>query len=169
KMESTELVLNGTGLRTKRRLGMSFRVFVAALYLPEKTKDATKVIQGEGGRVLDLVFLRSLDRDTLQEAWSEGFKKNCKEDCGQMAAPLKTFNDLMSDVKDQSRLRLIFDGKQVQLELSGKSRRTGTVAGKAFAKNLLAVFVGDHPPSEELKRGLLGETKIAKVDNGKGT
>jgi long-chain acyl-CoA synthetase len=39
--------------------------------------------------------------------------------------------------------------------LNGQEK--GTISGDDFGKALLRVWLGDHPPSEDLKAGLLGK------------
>lgn len=149
-------VLNGTGLRIKKKLGMKFKVYVAALYLPAKSKDADEIIKGGAPKILELVFLREVDRETLQDAWKEGFAKNCKEDCEAAKGQFKAFHDLMVDVRDGSRLKMTFDRNGVSVDIKGTKTNSAVIDGEPFRRALLAIFIGDHPPSPELKAGLLG-------------
>ncbi len=155
-LNKKNLVLNGVGLRTKKKLGMTFNVYVGGLYVTNKSTDATKHIENTD-KVLELIFLRSLDKDTLQEAWSEAFTSNCQSECDQSGDKLKMFNDLMADVKEDNRLKMTFDKDGVSVNITGtKESKTGRIEGAVFAKNLMAVFIGPKPPTEELKKGLLG-------------
>ncbi|MBX3022802.1 MAG: chalcone isomerase family protein [Bdellovibrionales bacterium] len=153
-----KLLLNGLGLRTKKKFGINFRVYVGGLYTVNKASDALALIDSPETVVVELAFLRGLDKATLQEAWSEGFAKNCKSECEAAKAQLTAFNALMTDVKDKSRLRVVFNKDSVTAEVSadGKILSSGKVDGQAFRKAMLAVFIGDHPPTDELKKGLLG-------------
>jgi len=153
-----KLVLNGAGLRTKKKLGMNFKVYVAGLYLTAKNGDANAIIASPANKVLELVFLRSIDRETLQEAWQEGFDKNCKTDCESAKDAFKAFNDTMTDVKENSRLKMTFDKDGVAVEvLNGKTPKKAQVIGESFKKALLAIFIGENPPTPELRDGLLGK------------
>lgn len=152
-----KLVLNGAGLRTKKKLGMNFKVYVAGLYLPAKNADANAVIASPGNKVLELVFMRSVDRETLQEAWQEGFNKNCKAECESSKDQFKAFNDTMVDVKENSRLKMTFDKDGVAVDIKGeKLTKKAQIIGDSFKKALLAIFIGDDPPTPDLKKGLLG-------------
>jgi hypothetical protein len=151
------LVLNGAGLRVKHKFGMDFKVYVAGLYLPAKSSCAAEIIASDFPKILRLVFLRSLDKETLREAWDESFNKNCKADCEAAKPQMKAFNDLMVDVKDQGELILKFDKDSVSVEIKGKEARSGKVTGEAIRRGLLAVFIGEQPPTEDLKKGLLGQ------------
>jgi len=152
-----KMVLNGAGLRLKRKFGMDFRVYVAGLYLTGKNSDAKAVIASDDPKIIRMVFLRSLDKDTLQEGMDEGFKKNCKKDCDAMKSQLKAFDDLLTSVKEKHELKMQFDKDSVSVELKGKESHSGKVEGANFSKTLLAVFIGDDPPTEDFKKGLLGK------------
>lgn len=153
-----KLILNGVGLRTKKRLGMNFKVYVAGLYLAAQNKDAIDVINSQGPKVLELVFLRGIDRETLQEAWQEGFTKNCKAECENAKDYFKAFNDTMVDVSENSRLKMTFEKDGVSVEIKGaKDSKKAQVIGEPFKKALLAIFIGDQPPTPDLKTGLLGQ------------
>jgi hypothetical protein len=152
-----KLVLNGAGLRIKRKFGIGFRVYVAGLYVVQKSSDAKALIASDEPKYLRMVFLRGLGKDTLQEAMEESFKKSCKFECENQTANLKTFLDLMVAVKENSEIKFAFDKESASVEVSGKETRSGKIAGPAFSKNLLAMFIGDEPPTEEFKSALLGK------------
>ena len=156
EVAGSKLVLNGVALRTKHKFGMDFRVYVAGLYLTKKATASSEVLNSETPKVLAMQFLRGLGKDTLTEAWEEGYNKNCGKDCAATKGNLKSFNDLMTDVKDGSKFLLTFTKDKVHVELDGKKeKKNGDVEGAAFSKALLAVFIGDQPPSEDFKKGLL--------------
>lgn len=152
-----KLVLNGAGLRTKRKIGINFRVYVGGLYLVKKADDAKTIIASDNPKVLRMVFLRSLDADTLREAWEEGFSKNCKPKCDKLKNEIKAFNELMVPVKENSELKVTFEKDSVKVEMSGKESKSGKVDGAEFSKAMLAVFIGDEPPTPEFKAALLGK------------
>lgn len=152
-------VLNGTGLRVKKKLGMNFKVYVAALYLAAKSSVADEIIKSAQPKVLELVFLREVDRETLQDAWKEGYEKNCAEDCASTKGQFKAFNDLMVDVRDGSRLKMTFDRTGVSVDMKGTKNTNAVIDGEAFRRALMAIFIGGTPPTPDLKKGLLGEIK----------
>lgn len=150
------LILNGAALRTKRKFGINFKVYVAGLWVPTKSSDPNQLMK-PGDKILELVFLRSLDKDTMTEAWTDSFKKNCQLECESGLEFVKTFNDFMVDVKESSLLTLTFDKAGVSVEVMGKKEnKKGRVDNAAFSRNLMAAFIGPAPPTEEFKKGLLG-------------
>jgi len=58
-----ELVLNGAGIRTRA----IFKVYVASLYVPQKTADPAGVL-AKGPRRIQLNLLRTLSADQLADA-----------------------------------------------------------------------------------------------------
>lgn len=146
----THLVLNGAGLRVKRKLGINWRVYVAGLYLPAISKDATAIIDSVQPAVIDMVFLRSVDKEKMQEAFREGFEKNCGTTCDQSRNAFAQFSSFLVEVKDKSRLKITFEKDGVVVEPGGR------IASTEFRRILMAIFLGPQPPTEELKKGLLG-------------
>ena len=154
-LDGKALPLHGVGLRVKRKFGMNFKVYVAGLYTTVAGPNRDELLNGES--VLRLVFLRSLSASTLREAWTESYDKSCKAECAALKSHLQTFNSLMVDVKDKSEITLMFAGDTVNVDIQGKSSKHEKIVSGAFRKLLLSLFIGDNPPTEELREGLLGK------------
>src|SRR3569832_1777838 len=70
KKDKTDLVLNGAGIRKK----VIFKLYVAGLYLKEKTKDASEIINGDKPMLMRLTITSKLiSSDNMSEAIEEGF------------------------------------------------------------------------------------------------
>ena len=152
-----KLLLNGVGLRVVRKLGMNFRVYVAGLYVMSKGTDAKTFIESIRPTAVNLVFLRSVEAASLRKGWTEGYEKVCKDKCESTKANLKMFNDFMVDVKEHDTLQLLFTEDAVTVNVTGKGREphSGHITNPEFRRNMLAVFIGDDPPTQDLKKGLL--------------
>jgi hypothetical protein len=153
---TANLALNGVGVRIKRKLGIGFRVYVGALYLAGKTSDEKLILTSAEPKILELTFLRSVDADTLRDAWKEGFEKNCGSVCEKAKPNLKSFNDLMIPVKEGSRITMVFTDDGVNVTATGKETKSAMIPGQEFKTALLSIFIGPNPPTPELKKGLLG-------------
>jgi long-chain acyl-CoA synthetase len=70
-MGGQELLLNGAGTRTR----LAFKVYVASLYVPQKTTDPAVVMTSAPRRV-QLNLLRTLTPDQLVDALVQGLKEN---------------------------------------------------------------------------------------------
>lgn len=150
-----ELLFNGAGLRTR----LFFKVYVAALYLPRRVAAAEAVLGGADPVRMNLHLLRELDAATLNEALLDGLKPNLRE--GE-AAGLQPFLDSLGAL--MRRIGKLKEGDLVSLDflpdglavgLNGQAR--GIVAGGRQARRLLAIWLGEHPVDEKLKKALLGQ------------
>ena len=70
-------------------------------------------------------------------------------------ANLDKFYALVSDVKEGTKWTFTYiPGTGTIINQDGKD--TGTIAGKDFADLLFSLWLGPKPPSDDLKKGLLG-------------
>jgi hypothetical protein len=151
--EGATLELNGLGLRQATMLKVN--VYVAALYVPETSGDANVILESNAPKELILHFVRGVDRGELSEAWDEGFEKNAKAQLPALEARIEAFKGLMTDMKTGERLRFAYrPGSGVRVDVDGEVK--GTIEGDDFARALIAIWLGPHPPNAGLKAGLLG-------------
>jgi len=151
--QGTTLKLNGLGLRQATFLKVD--VYVAALYLPKTSSDASAILDAEGPKELILHFVRDVDHAELSKGWDEGFEKNAKGSLAALKDRIEAFKAMMVDVHTGQRLRFVYQpGKGVDVDVDGTPK--GTVAGDDFGHALFAIWLGSHPPNADLKAGLLG-------------
>ena len=140
-------------------MGFPFKVYAAGLYLKETSKNPEEIIASSDPKQIRAIFDRRVDDRKLKEAWKDGIRKNCSADCEVSKQKIHKFNELMVDSKKGGAMIVTFHQDRVELEMDGMSKSSGTVPGAEFSKDLLSVFIGPKPPSEELKNGLLGISK----------
>ncbi len=144
------LKLNGLGLRKKAM----FKVYVGGLYLESPSRDAGAILTADQAKAIRTHFLRDLTKAQLVEAFQEGFEGNVKDRAPQKAA-FDRMLALVPDVKEGSTLTFAYlPGKGTTL--SAGSKELGVFEGKGFADAVFAIWLGPKPPSEDLKKGLLG-------------
>jgi hypothetical protein len=156
----SKLVLNGAGLRTVKRFGMTFRVYTGGLYLTKKNSDAKAVIASDENKELRMHFLRSVDKETLRDSMIEAYGKDCGTTCKETDDKIKAFVPVMLDSKDGSDLVIRFTKSGVEAEMTNPKKGEPSkvkIESAPFSHNLLAVFIGEHPPTEEFKKALLGQ------------
>lgn len=149
-----ELVLNGAGLRSK----LFIKLYVGALYVSQKSAAPAALIDSTAPRRMSLRLLRDIGADTLHGALDDGLANNHTPDelnalkpaADQFAALMKGFGKL----KEGDTVAIDFSADGVSVSLNGESR--GKVAGPAFARALLKVWLGDKPADASLKKALLG-------------
>jgi hypothetical protein len=150
KVGDKTLKLNGLGLRKKA----VFKVYVGGLYLESPSKDAGAILTADQAKAIRMHFLRDLTKAQLVEAFQEGFDANVK-DRGPQKAAFDKMLALVPDAKEGSTLTFTYlPGKGTTL--SAGSKELGVFEGKGFADAVFAIWLGPKPPSEDLKKGLLG-------------
>lgn len=148
-----KLVLNGAGLRKKA----IFKVYVGALYLPSKTTSDQAALAQTGAAKVTLKMMRDVDADALRGAWTDGYAANNPAgDMAKLKARIDRFNALFSDVVEGDLIEVDFvPGTGTTVSIGGKAK--GTIEGDDFAKATLRIWLGPKPPSDDLKKGMLGK------------
>lgn len=155
KVNGKKLVLNGMGLRTKSMFKV--HVYVAGLYLPAKTDDAEKIVSTDEEKRLVMHFVHEVEKDSLVDAWKDGIEENVdKEVRKKLADRLQKLCDWMEDLKVGEEMTFTYIPKK-GLEVKVKAEVKGTIEGWDFAGNFLKIWFGKEPPTEELKKELLGK------------
>ncbi|MBS0345988.1 MAG: chalcone isomerase family protein [Proteobacteria bacterium] len=154
RVGNSELVLNGAGLRSK----LFIKLYVGALYVSQKSGTAAALIDATAPRRMSLRLLRDISADTLHSALEEGLAhNNTPAELEAVKPQSEQFGSLMrglGKVHEGDSVALDFSGDGVALSVNGELR--GKVAGGAFAKALLKVWLGDKPADTGLKKALLG-------------
>lgn len=149
------LVLNGMGLRTLTVFNV--KVYVAGLYLPQKSSDARAIMASPGAKVVLMQFLHTATKAQIEKQYREGETKNCghgecaPSDAGDFekliaATPAAAVGDTLTYVLSSRGVRVLFNNRVI-----------GDFANPDLGLRLLAGFIGNAPPSEELKQHLLGQ------------
>jgi Chalcone isomerase-like len=153
---STQLVLNGAGLRRK----FIFKVYAMALYLPVTADSAAAAIDAPGPKRIEIAMLRDVDAQTFSNALREGIEANHSEAEVKALEPrLKLLEGVMQKVgtaKDGMRVRLDWvphTGTQVLIE---GAPADAPIPGEDFYRALLRIWLGPHAVQSDLKRALLG-------------
>ena len=145
------VVLNGLGLRTATMLKV--KVYVIGLYLESKSSDPQAIIASGESKRIAMHFVHKVTAKELRGGWTEGFEDNTKDVAG-IKDEIAKFNASMRDVKSGDSMVLDFSGDRVDVLIN--DTRIDSVTGEAFARALLAIWLGPKPPNEALKRGILG-------------
>ena len=146
-----DLVLNGMGLRKKSIV----KVYVAGLYLPDKSSDANAILSTDSARRLAMDFRYGVSAKKLCGGWDEGLENNTPNAAAALKTKFATLCEYMEDVeKGDTMVYTYVPGKGT--EVSVKDTVKGSIAGKDFADALWACWIGPEPPSAAFKKGLLG-------------
>lgn len=147
----TTLRLNGLGMRKK----FFISVYVGGLYLEAPSKDAATILVADTPKAVSMHFVRDVSKAQLVDSFKEGFEANVKEKAAVQNANIEKLFGMLADVKDGDDLMFAYvPGKGTTLSRGGKP--LGTFEGKEFADVIFSLWLGPKPPSESLKKELLG-------------
>lgn len=153
KADGAALTLNGLGLR--KATFLKVKVYVGALYLPQASQDANAILKANAPKQLVLHFVRDVGGDDLSKGWDEGFENNAGEQLAALKPRIDAFKAMMTDVKKGDTLSMRHKpGAGVEVAVKGAAK--GAIKGDDFARALFAIWLGQNPPNDELKTGLLG-------------
>nr|WP_041297147.1 chalcone isomerase family protein [Janthinobacterium sp. Marseille] len=157
RVANQDLRLNGAGIRSK----LIFKVYVVALYLPEKKNTTAEVLAAPGARRVSIVMLRDVASDEFAKAFSTGIEQNTEAtERAVLAAPIAKFNAMFASVeklKEGDALQVDWSpGTGMTVQLNGK-RLLEPVADAAFYNAVLRIWLGNKPVDDKLKRQLLSE------------
>lgn len=145
------LVLNGLGLR--QATIMKVNVYVAALYVAQKSADANAILASNTPKELILQSLRDVGGADLSKGWQEGFDNNAKDQLPALKERIEKLKGLMAD-GGQWLTFVAKPGTGVEVNVNGTVK--GTIEGDDFSKAFLSIWLGATPPNPGLKTGLLG-------------
>ncbi len=151
-VDGRTLVLNGLGLRLATLLKV--KVYVAALYVAERSPDAARVLAAGAPQRLVLHFLRDVGADDLNAAWDEGFARNASAQLPALRGKIAQLKRWMTDMR--AGQRLVFTHVAGGIAVDVADAPAGVIEGGDFAAALLSLWLGERPPNAELKAGLLG-------------
>ncbi len=147
-----QLVLNGIGLRTYSVFDI--HIYVAGLYLERRSDNPELILHSPETKLLDLHFLHDVDADDARVAWIDGFDKNCRPPCYLDPHDVQRFLAAVTPIQKGDETKLLFTPSGAVVTSNGQL--TGHINDPHFAEVILATFIGPSPPTERLKRELMG-------------
>lgn len=155
------LSLNGAAIRTK----LFFKVYVAALYVSEKSNNADVLLANTAGKRMMMHMLYSeVEKEKMVKAWQEGFEKNLNaSEYAAIKPRLERFNNMFSTLRKNDVALIDFvPGVGTRVTLRGEGghdEEKGVIEGGDFYRALLSVWIGAAPATDDMKAGLLGLDK----------
>ncbi len=153
-MEKHRFVLNGHGVREKFWIDL----YAVALYLPQKSRDAEKIIRADEPQLMRLVIVSSLiSKKRMKKGIEEGFEKSTHGHTEALKERIGRFTEAFGDhLGKKDRLDLFYEpGKGVTVLKNGKPMVT--LKGHDFKEALWGIWLGKEPVQKDLKEKLLAE------------
>lgn len=142
------LKLNGMGLR--KATVFKVRVYGAALYVAQPSTKADVILKAETPKVLIMKFMREVSQDKINEAWDKAFEKTETK----YRTQIQTLKKWMPNAKEGDVIEYTFLAEKTEVKVNEKLK--GSLEGGDWGRALLTTWLGENPPTEELKNGLLG-------------
>ena len=153
-VQGQTLALNGLGLRTLTVLNI--RAYVAGLYLAQRSANAQQIMGSAAPKVLLMQFLHAGTKAQIERQFHNGEMVNCgsggcdpanQADFDKLvsAAPAVAVGDTFTFIVTQRGVGFYANNR---LLVQSNSPDLGRL--------ILQGFIGSHPPSEDLRKSLLG-------------
>ncbi|MDD4886667.1 MAG: chalcone isomerase family protein [Thiomonas sp.] len=150
------LTLNGAGTRYV----FLFKVYTAALYLPQKSAQPQAIYNMAGPKELKLTMLRDVSGKELGDKLNEGIKNNLTpEEFNAFIPSLAQLGGLFAQKNQVKTGETVtfrdIPSKGCTLVIDGAA--TGSVfTDPQFFNSMLKIWLGKDPAEDRLKRALLG-------------
>ena len=146
------LVLNGLGLRKKYMV----KVYVAGLYLEQKSSDANAIIKADAPKRIVLQFVHGASKSQMTDAFNESFNDNTPDAVKTMKPDIDKLLGAIDAVKVGDQMVFTYvPGTGTTFAQGGQDKVT--IPGAAFGQVMFSVWLGPKPPTAECKTGMLGK------------
>ena len=148
-----KLVINGGGTRVKYWMDM----YVAALYLNEKSSDAAKIVSADASQAIRLCIVSSLITSAkMTDAVNEGFEKSTGGHPEKFKDQITKFKGAFSEeIKKGDVFDIVYAGQKIMIYKNGKMK--SEIEGLEFKKAVFGIWLGEEPADSGLKSGMLGK------------
>lgn len=147
-VNGTPTTLNGLGLREK----FFIDIYVGGLYLAHPTHDGATAAGTDEAKRIVMHFVYKVTKDQMNESFTEGFANSP----GATASEIATLAAMLPETINVGQEVVIDYAPGVGTSISIAGAKKGTIPGVSFMKALFGIYVGSKPPTEDLKKGLLG-------------
>lgn len=170
-VDGKTLYLNGAGLRTIKKFGLTIQIYVAGLYLENNHKSAKEVMNDPGLKYFHSVYLRGgISKKKQKDAWKDSMREGCHIDCAGSKETIRKMFDYIVKTKKGGEVNILFYPDKVKVEAKGSSEASGEVSGANFSKDLLGLWIGPKSTIPNLKKDFMrgrGEGVEAPKTDGK--
>jgi hypothetical protein len=146
-----QLKLNGYGIRKK----FFVKVYIGSLYAAKHLATGAEALKDNGDKLIRMNFLHSkVDKQKIIEAFSEGFANNSPDLSG--SHEVKKFLSLFTSDFSRGDVVDLALGADGSVSVSHNGKALGSVSSVKLARGVLAIYLGDKPADDSLKKGMLG-------------
>lgn len=152
--DETILELNGAGVRSKYFMDM----YVCGLYVTEKNKNDSAIIQSDKTMAIKLHIVSSLiTTDKMIAAVDTGFKNSTKGKQAELKTEINKFKAVFSpEIKQNDVYDFIYSTERGTVVYKN-SKAVVTIKGLEFKKALFGIWLCNEPADKGLKSAMLGK------------
>ncbi len=133
---------------------LGFNLYRGALYVERTSTNAEELLQADQTTLVYLHFVRKLSQSQLQDAFRASVHYQVGEN-SEWEPQLQTLLGWMVDVQKGDAMAFVIDDEQHLIGyLNGQPM--GKIQSSEFGKLFLRLYLGNKPPTEALKKGMLG-------------
>jgi hypothetical protein len=140
-------------LREATVLGID--VYVAGLYLEQRSADARKIVAAESTKHVRLALLRDVSRADLAEQLGTYFRHAARNDYDKLKPRFERMASWLPKLHEGDTFSVTYR-PGAGLEVRHGSKSLGVVPGADFARAIFGIWLGERPPNQGLKAGMLG-------------
>jgi len=155
RVGGARLELNGAGMRTVYIV----KAYVAALYVPSRSRQPEVLLSQKGPRRLSLTMLADLSSEWVVERFVAALRENCVEhELAKLAPRIERLIDTMltlGQTRKGERIDIDFAAGATSVSVDGHPLGPA-IPGEDLFTAILRIFVGERPIDAELKQAMLG-------------
>lgn len=151
-----KLVLNGAGLCEWGIFAID--LYRAALYVERKPETVAKAMAADQTMVIHLEFCRELTAAQLCEAYTASVKVNAGKDLSRHEASLQALCGAMETVKEGDAYTFLLV-PEAGTKVLRNGKEVAAVPSEEFRQLFVRLYLGDKPPTSNLRKALLGAAK----------
>ncbi|MCD6735269.1 MAG: chalcone isomerase family protein [Burkholderiaceae bacterium] len=155
RVGGARLELNGAGMRTVYIV----KAYVAALYVPQRSRQPEVLLSQKGPRRLSLTMLADLSSEWVVERFVAALRENCVEhELAKLAPRIERLIDTMltlGQTRKGERIDIDFAAGATSVSVDGHLLGPA-IPGEDLFTAILRIFVGERPIDAELKQAMLG-------------
>lgn len=156
RLGGTDLVLNGVGVRKR----FFIPVYVAGLYVPQRSSDPETLLNQRGPRRMALKFAREVEAELFMTSLDVGMRKHYSpQQFSAWKDQWDTLTKVISTMVLARRADVVtwdYTPEEGARLMQNSVPRVPSMRSEEFYNAVLRVWLGPQPADEDLKRGLLG-------------
>ncbi len=152
KCAGEEIALSGHGLRTATFF--KIKIYVAGFYAKEKVTPLHLEKLDQRPLCFSFTYLKDFSDSDVDRAWNYQFEESSEHSYPKFKDDIKLLKSFFGKIHGERNQ--VIELSQDSTFFYENSKLAGEIKGADFQKAFLSIWFGKKPPTEELKKSLLG-------------